>query len=135
MTAMKPPSKSSSVRLFSKEGIASIGFVVSLSGITLTSIQWGAQSTAYYLALASGFLLALPLLSQALVYRHNLVLALIILSFTPLLLYSLQTAFLSAPEFKPPSLLFTLAISGTTAFAILFALLPGQGCGLAMMSR
>lgn len=113
-----------SIRLLSKEGIASIGYFISMSGITLTSVVWGAQSVYYYAALSVGFVLALPLFFQALAYRRSVILALLLLAFTPLLLYSMQQVFLNVSGFEAPSLLFTLAISVTIAFAMLIALLP-----------
>lgn len=123
---MKPKNRMSSAcrfRLSSREGIASIGFFVSISGITLTSIVWGSQSTQYYISLAIGFVLALRIVQQALISRRKVVVNVTLLALLPVFFYLMQKVFLNAPEFAQPSIIFTFAVGVTILFALIIALL------------
>lgn len=117
----------------SSEGFASLGIFISLTGITLSTIMYSAQSIPYFFSIGLGFLFAIPLVIKAIKAPRKKISFILFISFLPISILFLQLIFFNfIPNVTQPSLLFSIALTATMMLALAVSLLSDQYFRLTM---
>jgi hypothetical protein len=111
--------------LLSKNGLAALGVFIAVTGVTLSSIFYGALSIPYCGAVLMGLILTLPLFVNRSPRRSKMRMIAVLVATFPCLLYALQMLFLDTGRFEP-ELLPAIAIATVVLVVIAASLLPAS---------